>query len=393
MEFALSKHQEEIVEKAAWVARDLLAPRAAAYDETATHPIENWNDLWEQGLLTAAVPGEYGGLGLDMQTYVMVIEQLARGCTSTAMTMHMHSVVQRYIDALATREQKATFYPNVVERGKLFGSWGSEPESRGGTGVRETEIAPGSNGEYVINGEKHFCTMAGAAHRSIVHCTMRGYVGLDGHLLALVPIDAVGMTISGQWNTLGMRATVSPSVSFKDCHVSREYVLGEPGQAIEKAIGQSFALGYSAVYIGAAQTALEFTAEYVKTHQFAPDPTPLAHNIVVQRSVAEMTMALEGARLVLYQSASGWKDANAQQRWVLSARAKYLATEAALMVTSRALQTIGGRSAHKSYPLERIFRDIRTCTLMPPNTDRAMQVIAQDALAIGDESQESGDTF
>ena len=393
MEFALSKQQEEIVEKAAWVARDFLAPRAATYDETATHPVENWNDLWEQGLLTAAVPAKYGGLGLDMQTYVMVIEQLAQGCTSTAMTMHMHSVVQRYIDALATPEQKATFYPDVVDRGKLFGSWGSEPESRGGTGVRETEIAHGSNGEYVINGEKHFCTMAGAAHRSVVHCTMRGYVGLDGYLLALVPIDAVGMKITGQWNTLGMRATVSPSVSFKDCHVSSECVLGEPGQALEKAIGQSFALGYSAVYIGAAQRALEFTAEYAKTHQFAPDPTPLAHNVVVQRSVAEMTMALDGARLVLYQSAAGWKDANAQRRWVLSARAKYLATEAALMVTSRTLQTIGGRSAHKSYPLERIFRDIRTCTLMPPNTDRAMQLIAEDALGIGDESQESGDTF
>jgi alkylation response protein AidB-like acyl-CoA dehydrogenase len=70
-----------------------------------------------------------------------------------------------------------------------------------------------------------------------------------------------------------------------------------------------------------------------------------------------------------------------------------VATEAALLVTSRALQTIGGRSAHKSYPLERIFRDIRTCTLKPPNTDRATQLIAQDALGIGDESQESGDTF
>ncbi len=79
--------------------------------------------------------------------------------------------------------------------------------------------------------------------------------------------------------------------------------------------------------------------------------------------------------------------------WVLSARAKYLATEAALMVTSRALQTTGGRSAHKSYPLERIFRDIRTCTLMPPNTDRAMQLIGEDALGIGDESRESEDTF
>ena len=393
MEFALSERQREIVEKSAWVARECLAPRAASYDEAAAHPRESWSDLWKHGLLATTVPQEYGGLGLDMQTYVMTVEKLAQGCTSTAMTMHMHSVVQLYIDALGTPEQKAKLYPDVVERGELFGSWGSEPEGRGGSGVRETEIAPASNGDYVINGEKHFCTMAGAAYRSMVHCTMRGYTGLQGYQLALVPIGVAGMTISGQWDTLGMRATVSPSVSFNDCRVSGDSVLGRPGEAIEKAIAQSFSLGYAAVYIGSAQSALDFTAEYVKTHQFAPDPTPLSNSLVVQRSTAEMTMALEGARLVLYQSAAEWGDADGQRRWVLASRAKYLATEAALMVTSRALQTVGGRSAHRRYPVERLFRDIRTCTLMPPNADRALQLIGQDALGIEDQRSAAGNSF
>ena len=385
MEFALSERQREIVEKSAWVARECLAPRAASHDEAAAHPRESWSDLWKHGLLATTVPREYGGLGLDMQTYVMAVEKLAHGCASTAMTMHMHSVVQLYIDALATPEQKAKLYGDVVERGDLFGSWGSEPEGRGGSGVRENEIAPASNGDYIINSQKHFCTMAGAAYRSMVHCTMRGYAGLRGYQLALVPIGAAGMTITGQWDTLGMRATVSPSVSFRDCRVSGDSVLGRPGEAIEKAIAQSFSLGYAAVYIGAAQSALDFTAEYVKTHQFTPDPTPLSNSIVVQRSIAEMTMALEGARLVLYQSAAEWGDADDQRRWVLASRAKYLANEAALMVTSRALQTVGGRSAHRRYPVERLFKDVRTCTLMPPNCDRALPLIGQDVLGIEDQ--------
>ena len=131
------------------------------------------------------------------------------------MTMHMHSVGQRYIDALATHEQKVRLYPDVVEQGKLFGSWGSEPTGRGDTGVRETILLP-SDGGYVITGRKHFCTMAGAAYRYMVHCVMEGYDHLDGTIMALVPSDAPGMTISGEWDTLGMRATVSPGVVVRE---------------------------------------------------------------------------------------------------------------------------------------------------------------------------------
>jgi alkylation response protein AidB-like acyl-CoA dehydrogenase len=226
--------------------------------------------------------------------------------------------------------------------------------------------------------------MAGAAHRYLVHCTMQGYEGLEGFQLALVPHDASGLKIAGDWNTLGMRATVSPGVSFEDCFVTEDALLGRPGLAVKKGVGQGFGLGYAAVYVGAAQKALDFTVEYCTTNRFAPDPAPLSHSLTVQRHVAEMTMALEGARLVLYQSASGWQGTDPAARWVLAARAKYIATEAALMVTSRALQVVGGRSAHRRYPLERLFRDVRTSTLMPPNADRSMELIGKAELGVED---------
>ena len=385
MDFAISQKQQQAVEKAKRVAVEGLEPRAAGYDESASHPWESWNDLWENGLLAIGVPEEYGGSWADMPTYVMVVETLAQGCTSSAMTLHMHSVVQMFIDALATAEQKRRYYAEVVDDGKLFGSWGSEPESRGGAGIgRGTSIAP-VDGGYVINGRKHFCTMAGAAHRYMVHCTMQGHDGLAGYQLALVPSDATGLQISGEWDTLGMRATVSPSVSFEECLVHGDCLLGEPGVALETGVSPSFGLGYAAVYLGAAQRALEFTIEYCKTHRFDPDPAPLSHSLVVQRNVAEMTTALQGARLVLYESASRWRESDTAARMVLASRAKYLATEAALMVTSRCLQTVGGRSAHKSTPLERLFRDVRTATLMPPNADRAQEIVGKAELGVSDE--------
>jgi alkylation response protein AidB-like acyl-CoA dehydrogenase len=197
-----------------------------------------------------------------------------------------------------------------------------------------------------------------------------------------VPHDAPGLHVTSGWDTLGMRGTVSPSVEFKECFVTPEALLGAPGQPARVGVGQGFGLGYAAIYLGAAQRALDWTVTFCQTHQFEPEPLPMSHSLQVQQHVAEMTMALEGARLVLYQSASHWAAAAPVKRAILAARAKYMATEAALRVTSQAHQTVGGRSVYRGYPLERLFRDVRTSTLMPPNVDKAMELIGQAALGL-----------
>ena len=364
------------------MAEECLWPRAAAYDESGSYPLESWQDLWKHGLLAAAAPEAFGGLGLDMTTYTAVVERLAYGCTNTAMTMHMHSVVMRFIDALATHEQKARFYSEVVDEGKLFASWGSEPGRRGGSRApRGTIVAPVEGG-YAINGVKHFCSLAGAAHRNMVHCDVEGSKDGDGFQLVLVPSGAAGMEIGGEWNVLGMRATVSPSVTFRDCRVSEDALLGKPGKALEKGVTEGFGLGYAAVYLGAAQRAFDYTVEFCKNNSVYPEPAPLSHTVVVQRGVAEMTMALQGARLVLYESAGGWEKAGPDDRRVLAARAKYMAARAALAVTSQCVQTVGGRAAQKRMPLERLYRDVRTSTLMPPNIDVSMELVGRAELDV-----------
>ena len=234
MRFTLSGPRQQVVDKARWVAKECLEPRAAGYDASAGHTWESWNDLWNHGLLAISVPKDYGGLGADMLTYIMAIESLAYGCTNSTMTLHMHSIVQQVINAIATPEQKEVFYRDVVEDGRVFGSWGSEPESRGGTRAgKRTVIAP-IEGGYVVNGRKHFCSMAGAAHRCMIHCAMRGYEGVDAFQLVLMPSDTPGISIEGEWNALGMRATVSPSVSFDECVVDRRCLLGGARERIEE---------------------------------------------------------------------------------------------------------------------------------------------------------------
>ena len=108
-----------IVETAARLARERLAPRAAEYDRDAKNPVDSWRDLWRDGLLGATIPRAHGGLGLDMPSYIGVVRVLAGGCASTAMTLHMHSTVMRFIDTLGTEAQRRRYFPEVVTHGKL----------------------------------------------------------------------------------------------------------------------------------------------------------------------------------------------------------------------------------------------------------------------------------
>jgi len=383
MSNSLSMAQHRIVDEVSRLTKERLAPRAAGYDEIALNPEENWRDLWEHGFLGIGVPKQYGGMELDALTYLMVLEEIAKGCTNTSMTLHMHSTVQRFIATLATPEQKTRLFPEVVDGGKLFGSWASEPAvSLGRTLLMEIAIVPVDDG-YVINGVKHFCTMAGAASYYMTWCALNGSEDMGtGLVLALVPAQSEGVKIIGGWDTLGMRATVSPSVEFNDCLVGREQILGQPGDGTKIGVIEGFALGYAAIYLGAATAALEFTIEYCKTRTFKPDPTPISQDPTIQRHIAEMSIQLEAARAVLYECGSQWAEADVPNRGLLAAKAKYLCTEAALLATTKAIQVVGGRSAHKALPLERAFRDVRTCTLMPPNPDTMLVNIGKAQLGL-----------
>lgn len=375
--------RSDVLARAARITRERLAPRAAHYDEQGVNPVESWRDLWAEGFLAAAVPESHGGMGLDMPTYIGVIRTLAQGCANTAMTVHMHSTVMRFIDALGTEAQKRRYFREVAGHGKLFGSWGSEPAvSLSRTFLVETALRADGD-EWVIDGLKHFCTMALGASYYMVWGAIDGEADMGKALLqAVVPADAPGIETDGKWNTLGMRGTYSPSVTFKGVRVPRDATLGQPGAAVQVGVAESFGLGYAAVYIGLAEAALAFAADYAKKRVVRPENIPVAMDPAVQRHIGEMAAHLEAARLVLDASADDWEAADPLGRGLLAAKAKYLATEVGLHVTSRVIQVVGGRGAYKEFLAERAFRDLRTSTLMPPTVDRMLETIGKCALGI-----------
>jgi len=388
---SLTAAQRAVVERVDRVTREHVAPRAAEYDRVGANPVDSWRALWRDGFLGAAIPVADGGLGLDMETYVAVIRAIARGCANTAMTVHMHSTVMRFIDALGTPAQKRRYFAEVVERGRLFGSWGSEPAvSLSRTFLLETVIRhadrndiDGLEGGYVVDGVKHFCTMALGASYYMVWCALDGGTDMaKGLLQALVPADAPGIATDGRWDTLGMRATFSPSVTLTGVRIPADAVLGAPGMALQVGVVEAFALGYAATYAGIAEAALGFAVDYAKKRIVRPENVPVAMDPAVQRHVGEMAAHLDAALLVLGESAAGWESADTVERGLLANRAKYLTTEAALAVTSKVIQVVGGRGAYKEFPAERALRDVRTATLMPPTVDRMLEAIGKSALGV-----------
>ena len=266
MIFGLSQEQHDLTAAVHRLAEERLAPRAAVYDRDASHPRENWHDLWEQGLLATGVPRAYGGMELDALSYALVLEEVAKACANTAMTMHMHSMVTRLIAAIGSAEQKERYFRAIVERGEMFGSWGSEPGVSITSGGFQTTLQPSGDG-YTLNGSKYFCTTGGAAAYAMVWCTWKGGDGSPpGMTWAVVPTGHAGVDIHGDWNPLGLRGTVSPAVDFSDCRVKADWVLGKPGDTAVFGMGvvELFTLGWAAIYLGIGAGAFDFLRGYAQ---------------------------------------------------------------------------------------------------------------------------------
>ena len=375
--------QRAILDRVSRITREQIAPRAAEYDAAGANPVDSWRVLGREGFLGSCIPASYGGLGLDMPTYIGMIRTIARGCANTAMTVHMHSTVMRFIDALGRDALKRRYFDEVVKHGKLFGSWGSEPAvSLSRTFLMETVVRQDGDA-YVVDGVKHFCTMALGASHYMVWCALEGGTDMGKALLqVLVPAETPGIATDGKWDTLGMRATFSPSVTFTGVRVPADGILGDPGAALRVGVIESFALGYAAVYLGIAESALAFAMDYAKKRIVKPENIAVAMDPTVQRHVGELTAHLDAAALVLVDSASRWDATDLVERGPLANRAKYLATEVGLHVTSKVIQVVGGRGSYKDYLAERAFRDLRTCTLMPPTVDRMLEAIGKSVLGL-----------
>ena len=361
----------------ATLAREKFAARAAELDASSSFPFENYRDLHQAGCLGLTVPAEYGGTGIDPVSYVLALLEMAKGCPATALTFNMHSNVIINIAQLASHEQKRRYFDEVLKEGKLFATVMSEPDSSfRDRFVLRTTFTPTPDGNYRVQGLKHFCSLGDAADRYFVTGLREGTQSAqEGIMAAMVPRSDEGITLERPWNATGMRATTSHSIRY-DTTVQPDDVMGAPGQLLTIDLS-GFALGYAATYLGVAEAAYEYILDYAQRRVVAPSTEPLAHNPLIQRSLGEMSAQIRAARLMLCEAAAIRASGVREEMSLATNQAKYLCAEAGVRVTEQAMRMAGGSGFLKDMPLERWHRDALAGPVMPPSNDRCLEVIGR----------------
>jgi alkylation response protein AidB-like acyl-CoA dehydrogenase len=399
-----SARQRELIAIARGLAREHFAARAERQDREASFPFDDYADMRAAGLLALCVPERYGGLGADFETYCLVAEQLAQGNASTALTFNMHCLVMLMMgpiaDAMAMapamRERHETLravkYREVVEEGAFYGQPHSEPVEQGET---DTTLAVGGRrfgttarkveGGYIVNGRKFFVSLGGAAPYFATPAIRLGdEPWIERTLYLQVPKDAPGVSFPGDWDPMGMRATVSRDMALENVLVPDDGEVLPPGLfgAMYNAFPHLF-LTFSATFLGLMQAAYDGALAYL-TGGMPGAPARHAELAAKGPAIAEMLFALETARAIYYRAISE-AQVDPPVEVVQRARAAHITVQRTVVrVTQEAIRICGGRAFLKRYPLERYARDARAAALMRPWTEElAAQQAWEVALGLG----------
>jgi alkylation response protein AidB-like acyl-CoA dehydrogenase len=405
MDLEPSAAQQQLIARARRLALDQFAPRADRYDREASFPFDDYEDLRAAGLLALCVPERYGGLGASYETYCLVAEQIAQGNASTALTFNMHCLTMLMMgemaDAMpmsaAARQRherlRSRKFREVVERGVFYGQPHSEPVEQGQTdtalsvgGRRFGTTARKVDGGYVVNGRKFFVSLADAAPYFATPAIRIGdEPWIERTLYLQVPRDAPGVSFPGDWDPMGMRATVSRDMLLQDVFVPDDAEVLPPGLfgALYNAFPHLSPLTFSATFLGLMQAAYDYTIAYLTGK--VPGAAGL-HTETASKghAVAEMLFTLEAARALYYRAVAEAR-VDAPLEAVQRARAAHVTVQrSTVTLTQEAIRVCGGRALLRRHPLERYARDARAGALMRPWTqDIATQQAWEYALGLG----------
>ncbi len=401
-----SPRQRELIAVAARLARERFAPRADRHDRDACFPFDDYADLRAEGFLGLCVPERFGGLGADYETYCLVAEQLAQGNASTALTFNMHCLTMLMMGPIAdgmaippaARERHETLragkFRQVVEEGAFYGQPHSEPVEQGETdttlavgGRRFGTTAQKVGSGYVVNGRKFFVSLAGCAPYYATPAIRLGpEPWIERTLYLQIPGDAPGVSFSGEWDAMGMRATVSRDMLLQNVFVPDDAEVLPPGLfgAMYNAFPHLF-LSFSAVFLGLMQAAYDGALAYL-TGRLPGAPVPHTEIEAKGHAIAGMLFTIEAARALYYRAISE-AVVDAPLEAVQRARAAHVTVQRAVVaVTQEAIRVCGGRAFLKRYPLERYARDARAAALMRPWTEEiATQQAWEAALGLGEQ--------
>ncbi|MDD3824812.1 MAG: acyl-CoA dehydrogenase [Anaerolineaceae bacterium] len=378
MDFQLTDEQRMVRDMVRDLATKEIAPRAAEVDKTEEFPADNIRKMGELGLLGLPYPEEYGGGGGDYLSYAIAVEEIARACGSTALIYAAHvSLGCGPIYSFGTEEQKQKWLPRLCS-GQGLGAFGlTEPEAGSDAGATRT-VAVRDGDCYVLNGSKMWITSGAIA--DVVTCTAKTdpSAGTRGISCFLVEQGMPGFIPGKNEPKMGLKGSVTSALSLENCRVPAENLLGKEGDGFRQMLITLDAgrISIGAMALGLAQAALDEAIRYSKERvQFGQ---PISKFQAIQWMIADMATEIEAARLMIYRAAA-LKDAG--RRFTReAAMAKLYASEVAERAGFKAIQIHGGYGYSREYPVERIYRDQRLCTIGEGTSEIQRLVIAREVL-------------
>lgn len=379
MDFQLTEEQRAIQEMVHEFAEKEIAPRASEIDQSDEHPTDLFRKMGEQGLLGLPFPEEYGGGGADTVSQALAVEEIAWASGAMGLTYAAHlSLGCAPIYLFGTEEQKKKWLTPLA-KGEALGAL-ALTEAKGGSdlagSVTTTAVRKGN--EWIVNGSKMFVT-SGAIARSInTLCVTDKAKGHRGLSMLIIPRDAPGVVIGKVEEKMGLHGSLTTQVFFEDCRVPKENLLGAEGAGFRQAMItlDGGRIGIGAMALGLGRAALEASIKYA--HARTAFGKPIADFQAIQWMIADSTMELEAARLLILKAAY-LKD-NQQKFSTEAAMAKLYASEAADRACWKAIQIHGGAGYLRDFPVERFYRDNRL-TLIGEGTNEILRlVIARNIL-------------
>lgn len=378
MEFALNEEQLELQEMVRDFVEKEITPYAAEMDEQ-NHMrdglIEKANEM---GLLNVIVPEELDGPGLDSISVATIYEELGKGCAGVATSLAANSLATVPVLLAGTDEQKK-MYCDILNNGGLAAFALTEPGAGSDAGgVSTRAVHNKEEGTYTLNGTKMFITNGGLAEIFLVFANTRKSGGIRGLTAFIVPKDTPGFSVGKKENKMGIRPSNTTELVLQDVVIPESYRVGREGEGFRIAMNtlDSARPFVGAVSVGIAQAALDCAVKYAKERrQFGQ---PIASFQMVQAMLADMAMKVDTARLLVQKAC--WMRDQGMEFSKEAAMAKCYAADAAMQVTTDAVQVMGGYGYTKEYPVEKMMRDAKIMQIYEGTNQIQRLVIANKLL-------------
>jgi short/branched chain acyl-CoA dehydrogenase len=376
MDFELTPDQQLLRDTVREFARAEIAPVAERLDRDHEFPYEIVRKLGELDLMGIPFPEQYGGAGGSTAEYALVVEELTRIDSSVAITLCAHtSLGTQPLYLFGSEEQKQRYMPRLCS-GEILGAFGlTEPEAGSDAGNTQTR-ARLEDGEWVINGTKQFITNAGTDISGVVVIT--AVTGEDREISnILVENGTPGYEPGPQYRKMGWHASDTRPLSFSDCRVPEENLVGPRGRGLPQFfhvldIGR---IGVAAMGVGLAQGALDEALAYAK--QRRAFGKPISSFQTIQAKLANLSTEIEACRLLVQKAA--WLKDEGKNFSLIAAQAKLKSGRLAVHAADEAVQIHGGYGFIEEYPVARFYRDAKILTI-GEGTDEIQELVIARAL-------------